>query len=393
MGNVYGQWMCTHLGSGGQITKLLKALGTPEAVFHCPDKRWQSIEGLSEETKRVMTELRQERILREEERRLARIGGRFLWWEEEAFPKRLRELSDMPFGVFVQGSLPKEDRPCIAIVGTRSCSNYGAEMARVFAAELSRAGVGIISGLAAGIDSIAQAACLEAGGYTLGVLGSGIGVPYPKENWELYQKVKECGGILSEYPPGTVGLRHHFPMRNRLISGLADGILVVEARAKSGTLITVDRALEQGKDVYALPGRVTDGNSVGCNHLIKQGARLVTEPKEIIEELAYRYPGKMYYEEESEQLAFVPEGKPMGVCKGNMADSVTLVKNSRKSKIVLATDEKIVYSLMRLDPKHFDSLVWESNLSPQALAVALTNLESGGWIRQPTPNYYAVRME
>ncbi len=393
MGNIYGQWMCTHLGSGGQIAKLLRVLGTPEAVFRCSDKQWRSIEGLSEETRRVMSELRQERILREEERKLARVGGRFLWWEEDSFPKKLRNIGDMPFGIFVQGKLSEENRPCIAIVGTRRCSNYGAEMARVFAAELSRAGVGIISGLAAGIDSIAQGACLEAGGYTLGVLGSGIGVPYPKENWELYQKVKECGGILSEYSPGTAGLRHHFPMRNRLISGLADGILVVEARAKSGTLITVDRALEQGKDVYALPGRVTDGNSVGCNHLIKQGARLVTEPKEIIEELMYRYPGQMYYEEESEQLAFLPERNSTGGCNEKMEDSISLVKNLRKSKLGLATDEKIVYSLMRLDPKHFDSLVWESNLSPQALAVALTNLESGGWIRQPTPNYYAVRME
>ncbi len=378
MGNCYEQWLCTYIKSGGQIAKLLRAFGSAEAVYRCKNEELDRITGLSAETMRVMQILRTEEVLERDVESLHRIDARFLWWEEERFPEYLRQIPEMPFGIFVQGRLPEKAFPCIAVIGTRSCSNYGAELARVFSAELSRSGVGIVSGLAIGIDSIAQEACLNAGGYTLGVLGSGIGVPYPKENWALYKRVKEQGGIVSEYSPGTAGLKHHFPMRNRLISGMADGILVVEAREKSGTMITVDRALEQGRDVYVLPGRVIDRNSVGCNRLIQQGAKLVTGPEDILEELTKRHPGKIFYKEETEQYAF--SAQECGV-------------TSKKKKLGLATEEKIVYSLMRLDPKHFDSLVWESGLPPQKLAVLLADLESGGWIRQPTPNYYAVRME
>ncbi len=393
MGNRYEQWLCTHIGSAGQIRRLLNSFGNAETIFRCSDEQWKGVKGLSDDTKLVMEELRTEEVLSEDERRLARLDGRFLWYEDEAFPSRLSELEDCPYGIFLQGHIPSTDKPCIAIVGTRGCSNYGAEMARYFAKELSSAGVVIVSGLAAGIDSIAQRACLEAGGETLGILGSGIGVPYPKENWELYQKIRQQGGILSEYPPGTKPMKYHFPMRNRLISGFADGTLVIEAREKSGTLITVDRALEQGKDVFALPGRITDQNSVGCNRLIQQGAKAVTSPEDILCELSYRYSGSLLYKEENEQLTFAClRSNSSG---GSLAEKVNLCesKSLGNSKIVLATNEKMVYSLLRLDPKHFDMLVWESNLSPQELTCVLASLESGGWIRQPIPNYYAVRVE
>ncbi len=393
MANRYEQWLCTHIGSAGQIRRLLKSLGNAETIFRCREEQWKGVKGLSDDTKLVMEELRTEDVLAEDERRLARLNGRFLWFEDEAFPARLLELEDCPYGIFLQGHIPNRDKPCIAIVGTRGCSNYGAEMARYFAKELSAAGVVIVSGLAAGIDSIAQKACLEAGGETLGILGSGIGVPYPKENWELYQKVREHGGILSEYPPGTKPMKYHFPMRNRLISGFADGTLVIEAREKSGTLITVDRALEQGKDVFALPGRITDQNSVGCNRLIQQGAKAVTSPEDILCELSYRYSGSLLYKEENEQLTFACLRSESS--SGLLAEKVNLceTKSLGNSKIVLATNEKMVYSLLRLDPKHFDMLVWESNLSPQELTSVLAKLESDGWIRQPIPNYYTVRVE
>lgn len=205
--------------------------------------------------------------------------------QEAAFPKRLKEIPDPPWAIYYVGELPQADKKAVALIGARDCSEYGRYMAGQFGAAFAKAGVQVISGMARGIDGIGQSTALKEGGYSLGVLGCGVDICYPRENQALYDALLAGGGVCSEYPPGVVPKSVLFPPRNRIISGLCDAVLVVEARERSGTLITVDMALEQGREVYALPGRATDPLSGGCNRLIRQGAGLVCTPEELLAEL------------------------------------------------------------------------------------------------------------
>ena len=199
------------------------------------------------------------------------------------YPQALMQIRSAPRQIYVRGQLPEENAPAVAIIGARQCSSYGREMAQWFAGELAAAGVQIISGMARGVDGAAQLAALKAGGRSFGVLGCGTDICYPKENQQLYELLLERGGVLSEYPAGTPPLSCHFPGRNRIISALSDCVLVIEAKERSGTLITADFALEQGKDVFALPGRLTDRLSCGCNRLLAQGAGIVLTPQHLLE--------------------------------------------------------------------------------------------------------------
>ena len=216
--------------------------------------------------------------MREQERYIRRT--------DEEFPEKLRQIKNPPEGIYVRGQLPAEDKPTVAIIGARRCSTYGREMAEWFAGELAAAGVQVVSGMAAGVDGIAQRASLRAGGRSFGVLGCGTDICYPTDNRDLYETLQKRGGILSEYAPGTPPDAFHFPMRNRIISGISDAVLVVEAKERSGTLITVDFALEQGREVFVLPGRITDSLSAGCNRLLRQGAGIALSPKDIMEEMS-----------------------------------------------------------------------------------------------------------
>ncbi len=228
------------------------------------------------------------------------IGIRYVSFYDEVYPQKLKQIPDPPFGVFVKGNLPDESSPSVAMIGARACSSYGKAVAKSFGAELAAAGVQVVSGMARGIDSISQQACLESGGHTFAVLGSGVDVCYPGELKGLYEAIQDCGGILSSYAPGMPPVSGNFPPRNRIISGLADLVLVVEARRKSGTLITVDMALEQGKEVAVVPGRITDSLSQGCHDLIKQGARMVLETEQLLELLSESYREQEFYRHKTE---------------------------------------------------------------------------------------------
>lgn len=203
---------------------------------------------------------------------------------EPDYPSKLIQIPDPPEGIYYRGKLP-EERLSVAVVGARDCSEYGIRVAEELGRYLGGQGVQVISGMARGIDGISQAAALSAGGSSFAVLGSGVDVCYPASNRALYEKLLERGGILSSYPPGTAPLSMNFPPRNRIVSGLADALVVVEAREKSGTLITVDMALEQGREVYVAPGRITDRLSDGCNRLLKQGAGVFLSPREFLAEI------------------------------------------------------------------------------------------------------------
>ena len=278
---VYQHWLYGIDGIG-KLTrqKLYDTFGSAENIYRAKEK--QILPLLTEKQAEVYREARKtdpERIYDD----LVQSGIRFITHDDPVFPRKLRDIPDAPAALYVKGRLPDPEVPAVAVVGARFCSSYGRYMARQFGLELAQSGFQVISGMALGVDGIAQTAALQAGGYSAGVLGCGVDVCYPPENRALHDSLCAQGGIISEYVPGTVPKPGLFPPRNRIISGLADAVLVVEARAKSGTLITVDMALEQGRDVFVLPGRATDRLSDGCNLLLKQGAIPAMQASDITE--------------------------------------------------------------------------------------------------------------
>ena len=278
--------------------------------------------------------------------------------EDVRYPKRLRLLPGMPRGLYVCGRLPQDGCPSVAIVGARSASVYGSETARRFARKLAEAGVQIISGMAWGIDGKAHEGALEAGGDTFGVLGCGVDICYPAGHRRLYERLRTEGGLISEQPPGMPPKPGHFPARNRIISGLADLVLVVEARERSGSLITADLALEQGRDVYALPGPVNSDLSRGCNRLIQQGAGILLSPEMLLKEW---------------DLAFAAS-----------------VQKEDKNEKVLETPENLVYSCLGLYPKDLNQIVSETKLDIKEVLEKLVSLELQGYVREISKNHYII---
>ena len=208
---------------------------------------------------------------------------------DREYPRRLLEIPQAPKQLYVRGKLPEEGVPSVAVIGARDCSYYGQEVAKRLGRLFGENGIQVISGMARGIDGIGQQAAVQAGGSSFAVLGCGADICYPRQNQDLYDRLCKQGGVISEYEWGTPPRAGYFPPRNRIVSGLADAVIVVEARKKSGTLITVDMALEQGKEVYAVPGRLVDDLSSGCNYLIKNGAGILLDMEEFMEELWKQY--------------------------------------------------------------------------------------------------------
>ena len=322
----YAYWlMCAPIGDATK-SRLLLRFGRPSGVFEASEKALLDSTlsiGKKERWIAYIKERKEENAKREYEE-LQTKGILFYPEYHPFYPVKLLSIPVRPFGIFVKGKLPDVRQRSLAIVGARDCSEYGQYVARHFAEKMAQNGVAVISGLARGIDGIAQRAAMEAGGESFGVLGCGADICYPKSNEKLYRMCMERGGILSTYLPGTPPTPNLFPPRNRIISGLSDGILIIEAREKSGTIITADLALEQGKDVFVIPGRVTDRLSDGCNSLIRQGASLIQSPEQLLEELHIGY-GKVCvtgYEEEENPCEQGKEGGKAGlVICGSGADS------------------------------------------------------------------------
>ena len=212
-------------------------------------------------------------------------GIEITYLKRNDYPRLLKEIYDPPQVLYYYGKLPPKEKILISVVGSRKSSAYGRQASYFLSKKLAEAGLGIVSGLAKGIDSRAHAGALDGRGYTIGVLGSGPDVIYPKENETLYYRIKENGLVLSEYPPLTMPLRYHFPARNRIIAGLSKGTLVCEAGLKSGAMITVNFAISEGRDVFVIPGNIDSIYSLGCNQLIKQGANIVLDENDILENL------------------------------------------------------------------------------------------------------------
>lgn len=258
---------------------------------------------------------------------------------DSEYPERLRCIPNAPATLYVKGSLPADDIPSVAIIGARDATDYGLDIARTFGAGLARQGILVISGMAYGIDSAAQRGAVEAGGKTFAVLGNGLDICYPASNFHLYEQIlKSGGGILSELPLGKPPLPQHFASRNRIISGLADAVIVIEAKQRSGTFITVGNALEQGKQIFAVPGRITDRLSVGCNHLIQEGASLLTSVEEVLEYLHLSRDGRQLQLSADLQNLSAPQRQVLDALQPE-ADHVEVLasKTSLPSEILSAT--------------------------------------------------------
>ena len=280
----YLYWLHQVPGVGDKgMYRLMETCGSAREVYDASEKKLRAV--LSQKQIDALQNLKKEWKVSEAYERMAEKKICLLSIADEEYPQRLRRMSRPPYILYVTGGLPKEATPTVAIIGARECSQYGEVMAKAFASCLVQAGVAVISGMARGIDGVSQEAAIASGGETFAVLGCGVDICYPACNHELYEAIKQNGGIISTYPPGTKPQKMLFPYRNQIVAGLADALLVVEARQKSGTWITVDRALEQGKEVYAVPGRLTDRLSDGCNLLIRQGAGITLSPEDLLAEL------------------------------------------------------------------------------------------------------------
>jgi DNA processing protein len=255
--------------------RLVQAFGSPAQVFQTPLAELRALRGVSHTLAQSILGFRQWDRVEEHLSRLGNFGAEILTLDDPGYPVRLKEIPFPPPLIFVKGEIQPKDSLALAMVGTRNASYYGKKTCRSLAKELARRGVTVVSGLARGIDTVAHLGALEGGGRTLAVLGCGMDVVYPPENLELYGRIQESGALISEYPLGTPPEAHNFPRRNRIISGLSLGVLVVEAGVKSGTQITAQCALEQGREVLAVPGPINSPTSVGPHHLIQTGAKLV----------------------------------------------------------------------------------------------------------------------
>ena len=279
----YWIWLSTIKGLGSRRKQiLLNKYKTPERIYNLKKEEILKIKGFSETLAECIIDKENKENLKRQIDDIQEQNIKIITIKEKEYPQLLRTIYDYPVSIYVKGNEKILNDPTIGIVGCRQSTAYGEKVAQYFAYNLSKRSINIISGLAKGIDSQSHIGAIKAKGITIGVIGSGLDIVYPKENQYLYDKIiKEDGAIVSEYPLGVKPEKMNFPARNRIISGMSKGILVVEAKKKSGTLITVDFALEQGRDVYVVPGNIDEMNSVGTNDLIKQGAQMVTSHKDI----------------------------------------------------------------------------------------------------------------
>ncbi len=282
-------WVAVHRVYGigpKRIAQLLAHFGSLELAWTASFSDIAS-SGVGEENAKTLYALRSQTSPEREMERLQELGIRAVRLDSPAYPKRLAQTYDPPPVIYYRGELPADDPAAVAIVGSRRCTSYGREMTRRIGAGLARSGVSIYSGLARGIDGAAHRAALDAKGKTVAVLGGGLDAIYPREHESLASEIVETdGALVTEYPVGTVARREHFPRRNRVISGLTRGVVVVEAARKSGAMLTVKWALEQDREVFAVPGSVMSENSAGPNWLIQQGAKLTTSHLDVLDELS-----------------------------------------------------------------------------------------------------------
>ncbi len=369
-------WIALNMtpGVGPRVaTKLLEAFGSPENVFHARRKQLESLRIKPETIESIISRALFERAAVELER-VKKIGGDILLLDDGSYPAMLREIADPPITLYVRGKWEEcLTQPCVAVIGSRLCSTYGTNAAEMLSRDLASRGICIISGLARGIDTVAHRGAIRGNGKTVGVLGTGIDGAYPKENTRLIKEILDSGGaVVSQFPLGTPPLKDNFPYRNRIISGLSLGVLIVEASERSGSLITARLAMEQNREVMAIPGNITSANSYGTNYLIKSGAKLVQQWQDVVAELPSEIGAAILPPKIDEELE----------SGGNEIPPPDLSENEQK-----------VWSLLSYDgPLQIDVLLESSGLSFGELNTALVALDIRDLIRVLPGKNYARRV-
>ncbi len=290
--------------------------------------------------------------------RVERTGAKVTTVLDDDYPRILREIPGPPPVLYYRGTLQAQDETTVAIVGTRRATSYGREVTTRVASDLASAGVTIVSGLAKGIDGYAHRASLDAGGRTIAVLASGVDIIYPPEHRQLAERIEESGALLSDYPPGTKPDAPNFPARNRIISGLSVATIVVEAPARSGALITVGFAADQGRDVYAVPGSILSHASEGTNKLLRQGATILTSAADLLEDL---------------RLAPIPPGE-----------------QAAQIAFPITDEERAIYALVTAEPQHIDELAYSASLTISQASALMTMLELKGLVANAGAQHFVA---
>ncbi len=405
----YWIWLSTRQGLGPlRAHQLLEYFSSPERIYFAREEEYALMNGLSRHAKTELSrkDMKQvDTILGD----CDRLGIRIVTVQDADYPERLRQLPDAPLVLYVKGKLPAFDEEvAIGVVGAREPTLYGRQMASMLGYDLARGGALVVSGIARGLDSAALEGAMKAGGTVVSVLGGGIDVYYPRENRWLYEDVAAAGALISEYPPGTENIGSHFPIRNRIISGLCLGVVAVECRRISGTMSTMNRVVEQDRDPFAVPGPVTSPLSEGTNLLIQQGAKLVTCGEDILMEYRDRYPLRLdtrrereavqkerltsverrhrKVEAESEKAAEQSETAP--------SDNREFVSRSQERER-FTDDELAVLRALDAGTRSADELVELTQIPVRRVTTALTMLQVSGAAEEKTGRRFVscIRLE
>ena len=366
---------------------LLEHFGSPEAAYYADPGEVALTEGITRE----QADRLKNKDLSEADRILGaceKENLQILTLQDAAYPVRLRNIYDPPCVLYVKGRLPAiDEEAAIAVVGTRTATPYGLREAEKFGFGLAKGGAAVVSGLARGIDSAAARGALRAGGMTIGVVGNGLDVIYPPENRYLYEDVAATGALISEYSPGTEPAGKHFPVRNRILSGLSLATLVIEAPEKSGALITAGTALEQGRDVFAVPGPVDAPMSRGCNRLIRDGAGLAADPWDILREYAARWPEKIREEgaREKPRVLGYQEREAAHAPTRPARETLSLSKADTE----LTDDQIAILKTLGDEPMLVDDLIEATQIPARRVLSALTMLEIENYVQQSSGKRYA----
>ena len=373
------EWISLNMTPGvgpRAATKLLERFGSADAVFHARRPELESLRMKPETIESIMKREFHDKAVEELER-VKQSGGDILILDDGSYPDLLREIADPPMTLYVRGDWQAcFEQPCVGVIGSRNCSTYGKNASEMLSRELASRGITIVSGLARGIDTLAHRGAIDGKGRTVAVLGTGIDGVYPRENTRLAQEIIDAGGaIVSQFPLGTPPLKDNFPYRNRIISGLSLGVLIVEASERSGSLITARLAMEQNREVMAVPGNITSGNSFGTNYLIKAGAKLVQQWQDVVTELPSHISA----------VILPPKVESQGNGKASQQQEIIpsdISEHERKIWSLLPADESI----------HIDELLAISGLSFGDLNTALVSLDIRDLIRVLPGKNYARRI-
>ena len=386
----YWLWLASLKGVPNQVRlSLLDHFASPERIFMAESGEYLLVDGMT----RAIAQLLENKSLREADRILGeceRLGLRVLTLHDAEYPDRLRSIYDPPIVLYIKGRLPLfDDEVAVAMVGSRKPSDYALRVGEQLAYQLAAHGAVVVSGLAAGGDAAAHRGALRAGGFTAAVIGGGHDIVYPFENRFLYEDIAVRGVILSEYPPGTHHDGKHFPVRNRIISGLSLGVVVTGAADRSGTLITASRALDQGRDVFAVPGQIDDPACAGSNRLLRDGAMIVTEAWDILMHYESLYPHKLHGRGVREAVRF-------GESAAETQDAAPQKKTEEKTEIAepalprleldgdhgLNNDQIAILKVLDGRMMQVDDIIETTQIPTRRVLSALTVLEIEGFVAQ-----------